>query len=210
MLLDGADHLVSDPADARSIAALISISAARYVVATPTRTVKTLSLRTSPEPGRDQAGRSAGLRPSRSRTPTHAWLLDEAGRISGASHRSLGPAPRGPRCLHLDDGAIVRRRKGGTSVGRGTGYRRDHVHAATAPTPTTSGQVDMIDQGSTARSARPRRRTGAAGHHGQVPGPPHPHRECGSVRPRPDVVRATIAGCGASFGDWFWDSAGSS
>ena len=147
--LDGADHLVSDPADARWIAALISIWAARYVVSEPEQDSED-----APAPAVEEGLVVTELDAEkgyahRAATPTHAWLLDEPAEVGGEDR---GPNPYDQLLAAL--GActsmtmrMYARRKGWDVGEMEVRLRHDRVHAADcADCETTSGQVDVIDR----------------------------------------------------------------
>ncbi len=147
--LDGADHLVSDPADARWIAALISIWAARYVVSEPEPDSEDV-LAPDVEEGLvvTELDAEQGYA-HRAATPTHTWLLDEPPGVGGADR---GPNPYDQLLAAL--GActsmtmrMYARRKGWDVGEMEVRLRHDRVHAADcADCETTSGQVDVIDR----------------------------------------------------------------
>ena len=145
--LDGADHLVSDEADARWIGAMIATWMARYVVpdaaAAPelAPTVEEGLVVTELDAAQGYAHRAA--------TPTHDWLLDEPVEAGG---EDTGPTPYDQLLAAL--GActsmtmrMYARRKGWAVGGLEVRLRHGKVHAADcADCETKSGQVDVIDR----------------------------------------------------------------
>lgn len=148
--LDGADHLISDPGDARWIAAMIATWAGRYVGADEEPDSEERS-----GPGVEDGMVVAELDGERgyahrATTPTHSWLLDEPAEVGGEDR---GPNPYDQLLAAL--GActsmtmrMYARRKGWDDVGEmEVRLRHDRVHAADCDEcETTSGQVDVIDR----------------------------------------------------------------
>lgn len=148
--LDGADHLVSDGADARWIASLIATWVARYVVPDPVE---------EPDPAEFVSQVEDGLVVTeldaeqgyahRAATPTHTWLLDEPAEVGG---EDSGPNPYDQLLAGL--GActsmtmrMYARRKGWSVGALEVRLRHDRVHAADCTDcETTSGQVDVIER----------------------------------------------------------------
>lgn len=147
--LDGADHLVSDPADARWIAALISIWAARYVVSEPQQDSEDAAA-AAVEEGLvvTELDAQQGYA-HRASTPHHAWLLDEPPEVGGED-RGPNPYDQVLAALGACTSMTMRmyaRRKGWDVGEMEVRLRHDRVHAADcADCETTSGQVDVIDR----------------------------------------------------------------
>ena len=87
--LDGADHLLADPADAGYVADVITAWAARYL---PPRTAVIDPVATDPIPARavDVAWSGIGRYRQAVRTGTHDWVVDEPVSVGGDD---AGPNP---------------------------------------------------------------------------------------------------------------------